>query len=85
MATAESSKCAGILSAAHIEVALVVKNWPANADVRDVGSIPGSGRSPGRGHGNPLQYYSLENPMDRGAWWATVHRVHKESDMTEGT
>ena len=42
---------------------------------RDPGSIPGSGRSPGGGHGNPLQYSCLENPMDRGVWWATVHRV----------
>ena len=42
-------------------------------DVRDMGSIPGSGRFPGGGHGNPLQYSYLENPMDRGAWWATVH------------
>ena len=59
-------------------VALVVKNPPANAgDIRDVGSIPGSGRSPGGGHGNPLQYSCLENPLDRGAWWATVHRVAK--------
>ena len=56
----------------------MVKNLPVNAgDVRDVGSIPGSGRSPGGGHGNPLQYSSLENPMDRGAWRATVHRVTK--------
>ena len=77
MATAEFSKFAGILSAAHIEVALVVKNWPANADVRDVGLILGSGRSPGRGNGNPLQYSSLENTMDRGAWWAVSHRVAK--------
>ena len=47
---------------------LVVKNWPANAgDIKDVGLIPGSGRSPGEGHGNPLQYSYLENPMDRGA------------------
>ena len=60
------------------QVALVVKNLPANAgDVRDVGLIPGSGRSPGGGHGNPLQYSCLENPMDREAWWATVHRVTK--------
>ena len=44
---------------------------------RDVGSIPGSGRSPEEGHGNPLQYSCLENPMDRGAWWATVHSVTK--------
>ena len=58
------------------QVALVVKNPPANAgDVRDTGSVPGSGRSPGGGHGNPLQYSCLENPMDRGDWWATVHRV----------
>ena len=58
-------------------MAAVVKNPPANAgDVRDLGSIPGSGRSPGGGHGNPLQYSCLENPMDRGAWQATVHKVH---------
>ena len=57
---------------------LVVKNPPANAeDVRDAGSIPGSGRSPEGGHGNPLQYSRLENPMDRGAWQATVHGVTK--------
>ena len=43
----------------------------------DLGSIPGSGRSPGEGNGNPLQYSCLENPMDGGAWWATVHRVSK--------
>ena len=56
----------------------MVKNMPANAgDVTDVGSIPGLGRSPGRGHGNLLQYSCLENPMDRGAWWATVHGVAK--------
>ena len=54
----------------------MVKNVPANAgDIRDVGSIPGLGRSPGEGHDNPLQYSCLANPMDRGAWWATVHRV----------
>ena len=46
-------------------------------DSRDTGLIPGSGRSPGGGHGNPLQYSCLENPMDRGAWWATVHGVAK--------
>ena len=56
----------------------MVKNPPANAgDVRDVGSIPGSGRSPGGGHANPLQYSCLENPMDRGTWQATVHGVRK--------
>ena len=54
------------------QVALVVKNLPSNArDLRDVGSIPGSGRSPGEGNGNPLQYSHLENPMDTGAWQAT--------------
>jgi len=59
-------------------VALVVNNPSAKAgDVRDSGSIPESGRSPGGGHGNPLQYSDLENPMDKGAWWATVHRVKK--------
>ena len=51
---------------------------PANArDPREMGSIPGLGRSPGGGHSNPLQYPCLENPMDRGAWQATVHRVTK--------
>ena len=55
---------------------LEVKNPPANAeDVREAGSIPGLGRSSGGGHGNPLQYSCLENPMDRGAWQATVRRV----------
>ena len=58
------------------QVALVVKNLPANAgDARDVPSTPGSGRAPGEGSGNSLQYSRLENPMDGGAWWATVHRV----------
>ena len=56
--------------------ALVVKNPPANAgDTRDTGLIPGSGRSPGEGNGAPLQYSCLENPMDGGAWRATVHGV----------
>ena len=60
------------------QVALVVKNLPASArDIRDTGSIPGSGRSPGGGHGDPLQNSCLENPMDRGARRATVHRVTK--------
>ena len=64
---------------------LVVKNSTANAgDKRDMGSIPGSGRSPGGGHGNLLQYSCLENPMDRGAWQGTVHRI-TESDTTEMT
>ena len=57
---------------------LVIKNPPDNAgDLRDMGSTPGSGRSPGRGHGDPLQYSCLENPMDRGAWRAIVHGVAK--------
>ena len=65
---------------------LVVNNLPANAgDVRDTGSIPGSGRSPADGSGNALQYSCLENPMDRGACWATVHRGCRESDATELT
>ena len=55
--------------------ALVVKNLPSNVgDVREVGSVPGSGRSPGGGNGNPLQYSCLENSMDRGAWWAMVRK-----------
>ena len=53
----------------------MIKNPPANEDLRDAGSIPGSGRSPGAWHGNLLQYYCLENPMDRGAPRSTVHRV----------
>ena len=66
-------------------MALVVKNQAANAgDLRDVGLIPGFGRSPGGGHGNPLQYSRLENPMDRRAQQAAVHNV-AESDITEVT
>ena len=68
-------------------MALVVNNPSANAgDIKDVGSIPGLGRSPGGGHGNPLQYSGLENPVDRGAWRATVPPgTCKELDMTEAT
>ena len=56
----------------------MIKIPPANAgDIRDAVLIPALGRSPGRGHGNPLQYSYLENIMDRGAWWATVHRIIK--------
>ena len=56
----------------------MVKNPPAKTeDVRDMGLISGSGRSPGEGNGNPPQYSCLENPIDRGAWWAIVHRVSK--------
>ena len=55
-------------------VLVVKRNWPANAeDVRDMGLIPGLGRSPGEGHGHPLKYSFLEEPVDRGAWWVTVH------------
>ena len=64
------------------QVVLVVKNSPANAG--DVGSVPGLGRSPGGGHGNPLQYSRLENFMDREAWRAIVQRV-TVSDTTEVT
>ena len=60
------------------QVTLVVKNLPANAgDARKANSVPGSGRSPGGGHGNPFQYSRLENPTDRGAGWAMVHRATK--------
>ena len=55
----------------------MVKNPPANAG--DVGAVLGSGRSPGEGNGNPLQYSFLGNPMDRGAWWATIHGVAEKS------
>ena len=58
----------------------VTNNQPAN--VRDTVSIPGIGRSPGEGNGNPLQYSWLGNPMDRGGWWATLHEVTKELGMT---
>ena len=65
------------------QVVLLVKNPPANArDVGYSGLIPGSGRFPGRGHGNPHQYSCLDNSIDRGTWWATVHEV-TESDTTE--
>ena len=61
-----------------VQVALVVKKPPANAgDVRDTSSIPGLGKPPGGGHGNPLQFSCLENPMDRRVWWAMVQRVTK--------
>ena len=62
----------------------MAKNPPANAgDVRDMGSIPGSGRSPGEGNSNSLQYSCLGSPMDKGAWQATIHGVVKGLDMTE--
>ena len=66
------------------QVSLVVKNLPANAgDVRDAGLIPGLGRPPRGGNGNPLQYSCPENPMDRGAWRATAHRVTKSETRLE--
>ena len=65
------------------QAAPVVENPCVN--LGDLGSIPGSGRSPGGGHGNSLQYSCLENPTDRGAWWATVQRVTKKSDTSAVT
>ena len=66
------------------QVALWIKNLPANTGhPGDPSLIPGSGRSPGGGNGNPLQYPCLENPVDRGAWWAAIHGVAKSQDMTE--
>ena len=67
-------------------MSLVVKNLPAyEGDVRDEALIPGLGRSPGGGHGNPLQYSCLEHPMDRGAWRAIIRRVKNSMDATEAT
>ena len=66
------------------QVVLVVKILSVNAgDIRDTSSVPGFGRSPGGGHGNPLQYSCLENPIDRGAWGCYSPWGHKESDTTE--
>ena len=82
MATAEFSKFAAILSYYYFfnDGYTIFGGFPGGAEVKasacnvgDLGSIPGSGRSPGEGNGNPLQYSCLENPMDGGAWWATVH------------
>ena len=68
----------GSMTVVVSQVVLVVKNPPANAgDIRDLGSIPVSGRSPGGAHSNPLQCSCLENPIDRGAWWAVVHRSQR--------
>ena len=70
----------GVTASTHMasQVAPVVKELTCNAgDTGDTGSIPGLGRSHGEGNGNPLQYSCQKNSMDRGAWWATVHRVTK--------
>ena len=68
------------------QVVLVVKNPPANVGViRDAGLILGLGQSPGRGHGNPPQYSRWENLMDKGAWWATVHKVAKSWTWLKNT
>ena len=70
--------CAGIVWASQ----MALKNPPANAgNLKDAVLIPGSGRSPGAGHGNPLQYSCLENPMERGTWWVTFHAVTKSQRL----
>ena len=76
----------------HILSSRLTVKWPGGSDGKestckggDLGSIPGSGRSPGGGHGYPLQCFCLENAMDRGAWWATVHGGRTELDKTEVT
>ena len=88
VATAEFSKFADLLGNSYslrqtFQVVLVVKNPPASAgDTRDMGSIPESGRSPGIGNGNPLQYSCLENSMDRGTWQASVHGVMSQTQLS---
>ena len=75
---AEIVNCIGVIMAGASQVALGKE--PTNAgDIRDVGSVPGLGRSPGREHGSSLQYSCLENPMDRRAWRAIVHGITKSS------
>ena len=70
-----------LLSIGVSQVVMVAENPPARTGgARDEGSTPGLGRSPGGGKGNPLQYPRLENPVDRGSWWATVHGVAKRDD-----
>ena len=61
----------------------VIKNLPVVQEMQETGSVPGSGRSPGEGNGNPLQYTCLGNPMDREAWWAAVHGVTNERLTTK--
>ena len=77
-----SLSCSGTDTSGAFQEALVVKNPPANTG--DTGSIPVPGRSPGEGNGNPLRYTCLENPMERGAWWASAHGV-TETDTMEPT
>ena len=75
---AQSTVKYNYLASVASQVVLVVKNLPANAgDIRDMGSIPGLGRYPGEGNGNPLYYSCRENQTDRGSWWATVFEVAK--------
>ena len=72
----------GLNNKVLIQVVLAVKNQPDNAgDIRDMDSIPVAGRSPGGGHGNPLQYTCFKNPIDRGGWWAIVHRIAFKIDI----
>ena len=73
-----------------LDLSVLFRGFPGGSDSKesacsagDLASISGPGRSPGEGNGNRLQYFCLENPMDRGAWRATVHGGHKQSDMTE--
>ena len=67
-----------------IEWASLVAQWSyPPADAGDMGLIPGSGRSPGKGNGNPLQYSCLENPMDRRAWWATAHGIMSQTQLSD--
>ena len=74
----EGRKCQSRIIERAFQAAPVVKNLPTNAgDVKDAGLIPGLGRSPGEGNGNPLQYYCLENPMDRVTWWPIVRVISK--------
>ena len=78
-------KCPNSLRTTHIPDGSLIKNLPTNAgDAGDSSLIPGLGRSPGGGNGNPLQYSCLENPIERGAWQATVHKVAR-SQTTEAT
>ena len=86
----ESDENSGKIVLTYILQPTILQQWPSgkasahNAwDIRDAGSVPRLGRSPGGGNGNPLQYSYLKNPMDRGAWWATVYAGRNESDTTE--